>query len=717
MFQKIAACFGVSILTAAHASPPVPPGEVPLRELARTTTAPVIDGVLDDAVWTDATLIDDLAQVEPIEAAEPSERTEVRLLHDRDTMYVAIQAFDADPDAIVATQMRRDADLDADDHVRILIDPYFDRRNGFLFEINAVGAKRDGLIESNTRIRTDWDGIWQGKATMTAEGWTAEIAIPFKTISFDPATSQWGFNVERFIRRRNEVVRWAAARQNRQFNAVVDAGVLNGIHDIDQGIGLDFKPYGLVGYRNDRDSSDDGFEVDGGFDLFYKVTPAMTAAITVNTDFAETEVDTRRVNLTRFPLFFPEKRDFFLQDAGIFDFGGIRRNPLPFFSRRIGLGPSGQVIDILAGAKLTGRAGDWNVGVLDVQTRSSGTLDARNLFVGRVSRNILEESTVGAIVTHGNPRGEEDNWLAGADINFRDSSLPGGKTVSGSAWFQQTDTEGMNGDQLAWGARVGWPNDRISWELGFSHIGAEYNPALGFVSRRGIREYFGNWRYRWRPETWIRTIDVGVFGMMITDTDDELETTRLNFNLLEIETNDGDQLELEYTLQREILADGFEIADGVMIPAGDRSWGRYGVGFESSEGRPVGIAARYEGGDFWTGTRNDFEFGVEWRASRHFLLETSVEVNDVNLPEGDFTVHLGRVRLDLQFTPDVTWSTFVQYDNVSESMGVNSRFSWIVQPGNELFFVVNQGYDVDGLDRIRPTVTDVSTKVGWTFRF
>ena len=301
----------------------------PRVSLVRTDIAPQIDGVLDEPVWEDAALIDDLTQVEPIEGAAPSQRTEVRILYDSDFIYFGIRCFDTEPDKIIAKQLQRDADLEPDDRILIVLDPYFDHRNGYFFAVNPLGVRRESLIENNSSVRDDWDGIWYAKSQIDDQGWTTEIAIPFKTISFNQATTQWGFNVQRTIRRTNEQIRWSAPLQNKRATSVADAGVLEGIRDLDKGIGLDFKPYAKSTLRTD-DIRGDGLDLDAGFDVFYKLTPSMTLALTFNTDFAETEVDERRVNLTRFPLFFPEKRDFFLQDAGIFNFGGIRSNPLPF---------------------------------------------------------------------------------------------------------------------------------------------------------------------------------------------------------------------------------------------------------------------------------------------------------------------------------------------------------------------------------------------------
>lgn len=697
--------------------PPLTTG-VPVREITRTAVPPTIDGVMGVEEWAGALVIDDFRQVDPVEGGPPSEHTEVRLTFDADALYVVFRCFDRDPDRIVATQMKRDGSLGADDRISFIVGPFFDRRNGYLFEMNALGARVDSLVERNDRLFRDWDGIWYGKSTIDDEGWTAEFAIPVKTIAFNPNVTSWSFNGARFIRRRNESIRWASPSRDRSFDSFADAGVLEGIADLEIGAAIDFKPYGVMTGKRDHERDRNGVDVDAGFDVFWRVHPTTTLALTFNTDFAETEVDDRRVNLTRFPLFFPEKRDFFLQDAGIFSFGGINRNPLPFQSRRIGLGPDGREREILLGGKLTSRTGDLNVGLIDVQMKHDDDLGDKNLAVARASLNVLEQSTVGAIFTAGDPNTTDDNYLGGVDFNFRDSSWQAGdKTVEARAWVQRSDTPDAGSGQWAYGGRIEYPNDIINWRVGFSEIQEDFNAALGFVPRRGIREYFSNFRYRIRPQhQGIRRIDFGAGAFIVTDLDDEIESRSVDVNLLEIESEFGDVIEFDYSFDREVLTDSFEIIDGVVIPIDDYRFDRYSAEWSSSSGRPWNASIRYSGGDFYSGTRDQYRLSIAWRASAHFNVSGSFELNDIDLPEGDFITRLLAARINFLFTPDLTWSTFAQYDNQSDSIGVNSRIRWIVEPGNEVYFVFNQAIDRDG-SSYAVRGTELTTKVGWTFRF
>jgi hypothetical protein len=698
-------------------------------EASRTERPPVIDGRLGDAAWNDAILIDNLRQVEPVENGEPSERTEVRILYDADFLYIAFRCFDREPSGIIATEMRRDGAASSggrgfgnggtnfrDDRVMVVLDTFHDRRNGFYFEINPVGARTDGLIENNDDLRTDWDGIWYGKASIDDAGWAAEIAIPFKTVGFNERSDTWGLNLQRSIRRRNEDIRWSAPQQNKELTSVADAGELTGLMGLNQGIGLDVVPFGVASYLRDHNENDEDWDLDAGFDLFYNFTPSLKAAITVNTDFAETEVDERQVNLTRFPLFFPEKRDFFLQDAGIFNFGGIRMNPLPFHSRRIGIGADGEEVDIIAGAKITGRIGDLNLGLLDVQTDDHAGVNGSNLAVGRVSYNVLSESDVGVIGTYGDPRSNGSNALYGFDFNFRDSQFSGDQTATGHAWILQSNTPGVDGGETAWGLKAGWPNDIVDWEVGFTHIDQDFNPALGFVPRGGIREYYTQFRYRWRPGGVIRRIDVGTFATLITDLDNDLESSEINLNLLSIETEYGDEFDVEYSIVKEVLDEDFEISEGVVIPVGSYDWQRTGVAYSGSQARLLRFEADASYGGFWSGESLELQAGVEWRASANLSLSLEYEYNDVDLDEGDFITRLARARANIYFTPDISWQTFIQYDNVSDTLGINSRFHWIIQPGSDFYLVLNQGYDIID-SRPHSGFTELTSKVGWTFRF
>lgn len=715
---RLVAALAAVLLIASAAGAAARPSERPRIAIARGDTPPRIDGRLDDAAWETAALLGPLTQVEPIEGDAPTHRTEVRLLYDADALYLGIRCFDSDPGAIIAREMVRDRTHVNGDRIAFVLDTFHDLRNGVFFSVNPTGARIDALVDGD-RFRREWDGIWHAKARIDALGWTAEVAIPFKTLPFDPDGERWGFNLTRVIRRTNERNRWASPRQNSGVTRIGDAGVLEGLVGLEQGIGLDVKPALSLSQAHDRDRDENDFDPEPSLDVFYRFTPSLAGALTFNTDFGATEVDERQVNLGRFNLFFPEKRDFFLQDAGIFDFGGLEEeNGLPFFSRRIGIGAGDEEIPLRAGAKLTGRIGDWNLGLLDVQTAREGGLSGKNLAVARISRNVLQESTIGWIGTIGDPQTNDDNALVGTDFNYRRSDFRGDKTLMGSVWFQRSFTERLSSDQAAYGARLEYPNDIVNYEIEFKEIQAHFSPALGFVNRSDVRVYQGNFRYRLRPESdWVRTVDTGFETRLVTDTDNDMESSEWKTNLITLENDIEDTVSLAYRFRHERVDAPFTIGgEKVPIEIDDYNFGAVQAVAESSPARTFSLRMEISWGEFFGGDRLRLFPTLEWRPSRHFFASLEYDENRIDLPGGKTTIRLVRSRIDLQVTPDLSWNTLAQYDNVSDTFGVQSRIRWIVEPGNELTLVLNQDYDIRH-ERLRSRTTQGIGRVVWTFRY
>jgi hypothetical protein len=623
--------------------------------------------------------------------------------------------------------MTQDVDLTPDDRINLVIDTFHDRLNGYLFQINPVGTRSEGLIQNSTTFRREWDTIWYGEASVDAGGWSAEIAIPFQSLSFKPKGTTWGIEIERQIRRRNEKARWANPSQNRTIIQMGGIGTLSGLEGL-EGTGLDMKPTFSLSYLRDRIQDDFDRKGRPGLDIFYRPTTSVTAALTLNTDFSDTPVDDRQTNLTRFALFFPENRDFFLQDAGIFEFGGLEQNGRPFFSRRIGL-IDGEVVNLDAGLKLTGRIGDLNFGALQVRMAEEGGHSGTSLTVGRAQLNVLEESQLGMIFTNGDPRHEINNNLVGFDFLYRDSTFRGSNILSADLWLQRSQSSGTSGREAAFGARIQYPNDRINFSAAFTEIQENFTPALGFVNRRGIRQYDGEFRYRVRPGGYFRTIDSGFSGNLVTDRDGELETRELQLNLVEFANNPGDTLALSYILQEERPKADFFLHPDALILGGEHTFDRYRISIETTTGRPVTAKLEFTWGEFYNGHLQKTVGLLELRPAPQFFLGLEYEQSDGRLPErslvvngqrttypGDFTLRLVRVRLNLNFTPELSWTNLTQYDNLSDSIGLNSRLRWEIESGNELFLVFNQGYEVDG-SNIAPTTSQATAKLGWTFRY
>jgi hypothetical protein len=693
--------------------------DLPQTAARRVTGTIHIDGRLDEPDWDSTPSIGPLTQLEPLEGRPASEPTDVRMLVDDQALYIGIVCHEPHPGGLVSTQLTRDANLDVDDRVTIVLDPFFDHRNGFFFQVNPAGARSDGQISNNAQSLTrDWDGIWDAAVTRNSEGWTAEIAIPFKTLRFRPDQTVWGFNIERQIKHLFETDRWAAARVTSWIGNLADAGQLTGLETARQGHGLDVRPYVSGG----RDTGEGQFT--GGLDVFKNLTPNLNASITVNTDFAETEADIRQVNLTRFPLFFPEKRTFFLEGAGVFDVAGLAGDTdlIPFFTRRIGLHGdelTGGEVPIGVGAKIVGRQSDYNIGVLDVETRDlpQASLRRQNLFAARVSRNVFEQSWVGAIITNGNPDGTGSSNLLGADARFATSKFRGDKNIALDLFVQRTDDETLGGD-YAGGFGLTYPNDRWDLFLNWKQIGDTFQPALGFAPRVGIRRTNARIAFQPRPTRWgIRQFFFELEPEYITNLGNRLENWRLFMAPFNVRTESGEHLEWNVIPEFEHLDLPFEISPGVILPVGSYQWHKYRAEANTATKRRWVIDFAYWWGGFYDGTRKQTGLGVTLKPNAHLSIAVRADRNDIALREGRFYTQVVTVRADYNFTSNVSWQNLQQYDNESRLLSFQSRFRWILRPGNDLFVVVNRGWVKTVDDRFESGFDRASSKLQYTFRF
>lgn len=686
--------------------------------VVRASSAPVIDGVLDEAVWATAAMVEDLHEIQPTEYEEPSERTIMYILYDNDALYIGARMYDTEPDLITARIMRQGEQVFGDDWISVNIDPFHDRRSGYRFFTNPNGLRQEGIFQNVTETEWEWQGIWYAAAAIDDEGWTAEMAIPFKTISFDPNSDTWGINFRRAIARRDERIGWVSRNRNTDPST---SGIAVGFEGLEQGMGLDVVPSISVTEQKSFVSGTSSTATDPSLDVFYKITPSLTSALTINTDFSATEVDDRQVNLSRFGLFFPEKRDFFLQDADIFEFGGLDENGRPFFSRSIGLSSSGQPVDIEVGGKITGRVGRFNVGALAVRQDEFQTVAADNAVVARVSANIFSESSVGFIATEGDPGSNVANSVEGVDFIYRNTQLPGGRAIMANAWLQQSDTEGIDGNDKAYGFRVNAPNETgMRGGLRFSHIEQDFNPALGFVNNRGIEQFNLGTEYTWRPRRgYLRSILTGATAQRTEYiADDGLQSRRRTLRLFEAESRQGDEMLLRHHWRDEVLIEPFEISEGVIIPVGAYAFRDFNLQIETGDQRKLWGSFDYGTGPFYDGDRVQTAASVSWRPSGRLLTSVSYETNDIHLPQGDFITRLAQFRTEVVFSPKLSWVTLIQYDNVSEIIGVNSRMHWIPEPGREAYIVLN--HNVQDLDRdnsFDSISADAAIKFNYTFRF
>lgn len=682
-------------------------------------TPPTLDGRLSESAWRQAEDGGPLIEYAPREGAEPAQRTEFRILYTPDALYIGVWCLEEDPSRIIAREMARDGRITMDDYIIFVLDTFLDGRNGYYFMINPNGAREDALISNNGRPNDDWNGIWSCRTSIQKDGWQVEIEIPFKTLSFDPKLDTWGFNLARRVKRNMEGHRWSGAHPEYHTHYLSEAGRLTGLKDLQQGIGLDIVPYAMGRQRYDHSERDHDYRLEAGGDMRYRITPNLTASLSYNTDFAETEVDSRRINLTRFPLFFPEKRAFFLEDNGIFEFGDLGTELIPFFSRRIGLSSDGEVVPLLAAGKLTGRINNFNIGVLDALIDDHAGLAEKNLFATRISRNVFEKSAVGIIGTVGNPDSDDENMMGGVDYCYHTSKLFGDQLFEWNSFALASHTEHTPGkDNMAFGTEIVLPNDFYYARAQAYQIDPNFDAALGFVPRTDIRAYESSFSLRPRPESIkaIRQLFFMYSNHHVTDLSNRLDTAHHKVTPLSILFESGDELYFSYYRSFDAPDDDFEISDGVVVPRGRYWWNAYRVGFETASKRVCEMEGDIRFGEFYRGRRLNCDLSLNLRLSRHFFWAVGYDYNDIDLPEGNFDTHLGSMRAQVNFTPDLIWYNLVQYDNVSEKMGFNSRIAWEYTPGAYIYLVLNQNVNARD-DRFAIDSNQLTVKVNYTLRF
>ena len=690
-------------------------GERKTFEIHRTTSAPVIDGRLDDEVWKTAAIVDDFHQTSPTDGAAPSEATVVRVTYDDEYLYIAADLRDSDPGEIRAKQMVQGKLFFSDDRFYVMLDSFNNKRNDYFFQVNANGVRREALRENNAQFIEEWATIWVAESAVHENGWATEIAIPFKSISFEPGADTWGINFGRGIVRKQEYNLWSS-HERQDWPAY--SGEVTGIANIEQGLGLDIVP--SINLSQQRDlilgGADSGFEP--SLDIRYRITPSLSATFTLNTDFSTAEVDEAQVALDRFSLFFPEKRDFFLQDAGIFEFGNIDTNGRPFFSRRIGLSANGEPVGVDAGIKLTGRVGDLSVGALAIRQEEFDHVTAKDLFVARGSYNVLDESAVGFIMTHGDPASNDSNSVVGLDFLYRNSDGPFGQILTSKVWAQQSRSSNLSGDDQAFGVQFEIPSDKLQVYAGGQYIGENFNPALGFVNRSGIRSFDTGVRYRIRPKTGMwRALNSRIDFFHVTDMQGEVLSQKTKLRPISFYSHQDDFIFIDLERNREVVRDEFDLFGRLNIPAGDYRFDRVRAEIATGMQRPLRVVLSVQDGGFFGGDRLEKFVEFQWRQSAYFFMGLAFTENVVDLPSGSFTSHLASLRTDIAFNSKWSWSNFMQYDNTSETFGVNSRLRYIPEAGQELMLVVNHGGVVDAANHLSSVQSDKVLKVSYTFRY
>ena len=687
-----------------------------------TDIPPDIDGFVNESIWSEAAVINEFYQQLPKNGEPATEKTEFLFLFDRNNIYIGVRCYD-DPSQITAKDMARDVDLSNDDRIQLIFDTYFDGRSGYWFQLGPRGSIGDALVDDNGKnFNKSWDGLWNGRARITDLGWEGEMVIPFKTMGFKKGNDTWGLKCIRHIRRKSESVYWPATSLNAERFQISDAGKITGLTNITQGIGLDLVPYLTGGFSKKQESNSKPL-VDGGMDAFYQITPSLKAALTVRTDFAQTEVDEKQINLTRFSLYFPEKRDFFLDGSNYFIFGinGDDANPqntrmIPFFSRRIGLDKDGNPVEIKYGAKFTGKAGDWNFGFLHI--KDDNQWDNPGYSTGRIVRNFGKQSSVGLIGTHGNALSETSNSLAGIDLKLATSELSGDKNIAINLYGVKSFTKGTEGDDFSFGAEVNYPNDFFRFRLGYLRIGDNFTPGLGFLPRKNIRDFYGGFTFGPRPQnSRILQIKSGMDYTLLSDLrNGGLLSSQVNITYSAISFLSGDMISLSSQYEFDKLQADFPIVESVSIPAGEYNFWRHSLLMSSAQRRNVWGLTKISTGSFYSGSRTDLLLQAGYKICIPVYLGLESDRRWVNLQEGDFITQIYRINLNFLISPSIYWYNFAQYENQSETIGWQSRFQWIIKPGKEIFLTYNSPL-IDRMERFRPEIYEARLKVKYTIRF
>jgi hypothetical protein len=694
--------------------------------------APIIDGDLSDPVWAKAVAIDHFIQKQPNPGAPPTERTVVRILYDENNLYFSVYNYDSQPDAIVVRSMQRDGPLYTADSFVIQLDPGQTRRNAYSFEVGASGGRTDELELNNTQELNQWNTIWAARVRRVADGWTAEVAIPFRDLSYDSSQTEWGFDFSRRIRHKNERIYWSGYNPSLAFTDLSQNGNLTGITGINRGLGLDVQVYGAARLKRDWQNPNDGtsLSITGGANAFYKITPALTGTLTINPDFSDAPLDVRQVNTTRFSLFTPETRDFFLQDAAAFEFGGHNflrnvndkssNNGRPFFSRNIGL-VQGLPVSIPLGGKLSGEYGGFGIGALSVITNRTPTTPGQVLSAARITHPIFSESKFGIVFTNGDPSGRTKNSVAGADFQYLDSHFMGNKIVTADAYYDRSFSNVL-GDDDSRALAIGYPNEPWGGDFVLKQIGENFQPALGFINRTGIRQYDGSFTHldRYRG-MFLNQLEFDTNYEFVTDLHDRLES-RSNDLTARAASTAGDELTFKLINMGENVPARFLLPGRVPVLSRSYDWTNVYARFRSFDGRPLAIDTEITCCSFYDGRSLHTKVALSYRPNAYFEFLPSYEGTSISLPTGHVNVHLLALEAIVNFIPDMSLDVQGQYDNISANFAFLARYRWEYQPGNEIFISYAQGAIITGDSFFAGQIFSAqrslfSMRLGHTFRF
>ncbi|MGE5624200.1 MAG: DUF5916 domain-containing protein [Bacillota bacterium] len=686
-----------------------------------------LDGDLGKPEWAGAAVIPDLVEDTPNPGATNPYHTEVRLLRDTDHLYIAVHALDPDPENNHTHTLLRDGDQGIDDHITILVDPFRDTRYAYVFRVNSGGAREDALVSvaPNFSQNEGWDGIWDAKARRTPVGWDLEIAFDIRSFQFDPASDQWGFNILRYMRRNDYALVWFARPLASNVFDLQHQGVIEGMAGLQKGGDWEFSPYLLA--RSDQ-LNPDSKRFETGGEVKYNVTPQLAATLTVNTDFAQTEADSQQINLTQFSLFFPEKRQFFLDGQSLFAFNGGTLNGdlnggfIPYYSRTIGLA-DGLTVPIDEGVKVIGRTGDLSMGVLDVNTGSIPGVPSANLGVARFAYNVDPQWQVGTLLTQGGPDGSGRGGFTGFDTAWETSHFLADENLETTAWAAKNSGAQTNGQGKGWGFDVSYPNVYWTWEAQLNVFGNAFVPALGFLPRPGTRQYYEVVNWLPRPATngdaWLENYSFAENYNQISDLNGHTQSSKLVLTPFGAYGSNGDYFDVRLNREYESLSAPFQVDPNVAIPVGNYSFDSYRLEWDTPNAGTVNASFYLIGGQFYSGHANNDAARLNWFAwDGKLTMVLYYQGVYAQLPQGHFVQRLWQLNTTFSFSPDVSVSTFVQYATAADQLGFNTRFHWIVSEDMDFYLVWNRNWRQAVTD-LTPGVPDVAdtviAKLAWNF--
>ncbi len=689
----------------------------PSKIVAYRINSPItIDGILNEPAWQKANKISNFTQRELTEGAPATEKTEVAILYDENNLYIGFWGYDSEPDKIIALKMERDFRWGSEDNFEVIISPFDDNRNGYLFVINPNGAMADVLITDEGKgTNRSWNGIWDVQTTVNDSGWFAEIIIPFSTFKFPDSNNQvWAINFERNIRRKREQLLWQGWSRNYELEMISKAGKLVGLKNISAKNLFEFKPFVSGGVQKNKGGNWETKFKTGG-DINYLISPTLKLNLTLNTDFSQVESDRAQINLTRFSLFYPEKREFFLEGKNTFEMNlgqGIRT----FYSRRIGI-HNGEEVPIIGGMRLLGRQNKTQIGLLSMQTSAKDTLPTTNYSVLRIKQDVLEQSNVGLIVTGKNSK-DSYNYLYGLEANYATSKIFGDKNLRIGGVLSQTFTKNYTGkNPAAFRAYLSYPNDFVEYDLSVTSIPEDFNPEIGYVRRKDYILYSTELQFNPRPNiSWIRRTEIkpADINYYVTKSTGEVESIQMEWRPLGISFTTGDFVEFNIQRMFDRVDESFPLVDTVYVPTGKYWDTRYELQYHTFSGRKFFTFGSISTGDFYTGKRFKLFTFLGVSINKHFRFSVTWNHNDISFPGTQFSTNEFGGRFTYSFNPKLLTSLFGQWNSKDEEIILNYRVNWIPKIGSYFYFVINQTISTAN-NKFTLENTTVLSKLIWFF--